>query len=178
MRVEPIRKIADIERIEHVLRFYSYRDWLTFKFGINTALRIGDVLKLKVWQVKERYLSLNEQKTKKLRRFYINSSLRPILTDYVKYMDDEDYLFRPIIRNKYPTNGQFYRSISTAARICGIENIGTHSCRKTFGYHFYRKTKDIAMLMEILNHASERETLIYIGMMQDEIDQSMESFFL
>jgi Site-specific recombinase XerD len=178
LRVEPIRDKRDIERMEHVLRFYSYRDWFAFKFGINTALRCGDMLSLKVRQVKERYLSLNEAKTRKIKRFYINDSLRPIIEDYIKYMNDDDYLFRPITKNVKPSPGAFYASLRRAAQICGIPHVGTHSCRKTFGYHFYRETKDIAMLMELLNHSSERETLIYIGVIQDEVDSKVRSFFL
>lgn len=178
MRVEPIRNRADIERVERVLKYYSYRDWMVFKVGINTALRVGDLLKLKVWQVKATHLNLHESKTRKLKRFYINDSMRPLLEDYIKYMDDADFLFRPIRKNAQPSTGAVYRTIRDAARLCGLSQIGTHSMRKTFGYHFYRETGDIALLMELLNHSHEKETLIYIGVIQEELDSSVKTFFL
>lgn len=56
-----------------------------------------------------------------------------------------------------------------------MENIGTHTMRKTFGYHFYQKTKDAAMLMKIFNHSNIYITLRYIGMEQDYIDEVMLS---
>ena len=48
-------------------------------------------------------------------------------------------------------------------------NIGTHSLRKTFGYHYYRETHDVATLMKLFNHSKEETTLIYIGIASDEI---------
>jgi len=47
------------------------------------------------------------------------------------------------------------------------ENVGTHTLRKTFGYHFYKQTKDVAMLQNILNHSVQNITLRYIGITQD-----------
>lgn len=45
--------------------------------------------------------------------------------------------------------------------------------RKTFGYHFYRKTKDVALLMDLFNHSSQSVTLSFIGINQDEVNQSI-----
>ncbi|WP_252456770.1 hypothetical protein [Macrococcoides canis] len=51
--------------------------------------------------------------------------------------------------------------------------MGTHSMRKTFGYHYYKKTKDIALLMDLFNHSSQFVTLRYIGINQDVINESI-----
>jgi len=59
-----------------------------------------------------------------------------------------------------------------------IEEIGTHTLRKTFGYHFYKKTNDIALLMELFNHSSQSITLRYIGMNQDFMDEQLIDFNL
>ena len=48
------------------------------------------------------------------------------------------------------------------------EKFGTHSMRKTFGYHHYKKYKDVAMLQKIFNHSSPAVTLTYIGIEQEE----------
>lgn len=177
-RMSPIRSLDDIERMEHVLKYYSIRNWLIFKFGINTALRVGDLLKLKVGTVRKRWLNLKEEKTGKTRRFYINDSLKPILENYTKFMSDDDYLFRSLYHNVPLSTSGAYATLRHAGNILGLENIGTHSMRKTFAYHFYKKGKDIGKLMVILNHSSERETLIYIDVVQEEIDEAVKDFFL
>lgn len=45
-----------------------------------------------------------------------------------------------------------------------------------FGYHFYKKNKDVAMLQKLFNHSSPSITLRYIGIEQDEIDEAYEDF--
>ena len=57
-------------------------------------------------------------------------------------------------------------------------NIGTHSLRKTFGYHHYKQFKDIVILQKIFNHSSSDITLRYIGIDQDKIDESYRNFIL
>ena len=58
------------------------------------------------------------------------------------------------------------------------EKVGTHTMRKTFGYHHYKKFKDIAILQKIFNHSSPQVTLRYIGIEQDQIDESYTNFIL
>ena len=58
------------------------------------------------------------------------------------------------------------------------ERVGTHTMRKTFGYHHYQKFKDVAMLQKIFNHSSPQITLRYIGIEQDQIDESYSNFIL
>ncbi len=72
-------------------------------------------------------------------------------------------------------NDRAYRIImDTAENKAGLNiNAGTHTLRKTFGYHHYKKYRDIAKLQAILNHSKPGETLDYIGITQEEADQSM-----
>ena len=80
---------------------------------------------------------------------------------------------RPIDRT------QAYRILNDAARKVGIQDaIGTHTLRKTFGYHHYKKFKDVATLQEIFNHSSPSITKRYIGIRQDEIDETLNDFAL
>ena len=58
------------------------------------------------------------------------------------------------------------------------EKIGTHSMRKSFGYHHYQQFKDVVLLQKIFNHSSPQITLRYIGIEQDEIDYSYNNFVL
>ncbi|HNZ54779.1 MAG TPA: tyrosine-type recombinase/integrase, partial [bacterium] len=68
--------------------------------------------------------------------------------------------------------------LNKAAGELGIEEIGTHTLRKTFGYHFYQKTKDVALLQNIFNHSAPSVTLRYIGINQDIIDSAIDEFSL
>ena len=52
------------------------------------------------------------------------------------------------------------------------ENVATHSLRKTTAFQIYRQTKDIALTMEILNHASVKTTFRYLSLTQDRIDEA------
>jgi integrase len=93
-------------------------------------------------------------------------------------MDDEDYLFRSF-RSQLPIKRvQAYKILKRAAKKVGISEIGTHTLRKTFGYHFYQRTKDVALLQEIFNHSSPSVTLRYIGINQDIIDKAIDDFSL
>lgn len=46
-----------------------------------------------------------------------------------------------------------YKILRHAADYVGLDDIGTHTMRKTFGYHLYKKTGDVALLQKILNHS-------------------------
>ncbi|MBF8984914.1 tyrosine-type recombinase/integrase, partial [Lutibacter sp. B2] len=73
---------------------------------------------------------------------------------------------------------QAYRALSKAGKKCGLDDIGTHSLRKSFGYWHYQMYKDVAVLQDIFNHSSPSVTLRYIGINQDVKDQTIEKFFL
>ena len=60
----------------------------------------------------------------------------------------------------------------------GLESVGTHSLRKTFGYHHYQKHKDVALLQELFNHSAPSVTLDYIGVNQDLMDETIKDFYL
>lgn len=179
--VEPIREREQIEQMKAKLLAKSYRDYMIFIMGVNTAMRVSDILQLKVKDVRGRtHLEWYEKKTGKRKYFRMNDTLIRELDEYTRFALDDDYLFeskrqpgKPIDRVRY------YRIINSVAREIGIQDrIGTHSMRKTFGYHFYQKTKDIETLMQLLNHSSPIVTRRYIGVNQDHIDRAMSEFSL
>ncbi|MBD2870063.1 tyrosine-type recombinase/integrase [Paenibacillus sp. IB182493] len=49
------------------------------------------------------------------------------------------------------------------------KTIGTHTLRKTFGYHAFQQSVDITIIQRLLNHSSPRITLAYIGITQDDL---------
>ena len=177
--VEPIRKKADIVKIEKILTQQSKRNLLLFTLGINCGLRISDILALNVSDVKDKsYIQINEKKTGKFKRFPINSKLKRMFNDYIKQKKEDSPLFLTKYGNRLD-RVQAYRIIQKACKQAGLEeNFGTHTLRKTFGYHYYKKYKDVVMLQKIFNHSNPDVTLRYIGIDQDEIYKSYMDFIL
>ena len=179
--VEPIRNKRDIEEIKIFLgKKRRKRDYLLFVMGINCGLRISDLLKLRVCDVKNKeFLSITEQKTGKTRRLPIRSMLKGILERYISDKNDDQWLFQSQKGNKPISRIQAYRIVRKACTKAGLsDNFGTHTLRKTFGYHFYQMTKDVALLQNVFNHSSPNITLRYIGINQDIIESQLERFIL
>jgi integrase len=179
--VQPIRDPEKIVQIKRILKKQSYRNYFLFLFGINIGLRISDILKLKVKDVKNKsHVVIKESKTMKVKRFKINKSLQEEIEEYIFDMKDEDYLFPSRTgKNSQPLSRfMAYRILNDTAQKVELEEIGTHTLRKTFGYHFYKQTKDVALLQNIFNHSAPSITLRYIGINQDIIDKAIENFNL
>lgn len=177
--VDPIRDIEKIIAIKENLKKQSLRDFLLFVFGINTGIRVHDLLTIKIrdiWDgVKVReFLKIFDDKTNEMKVHYINYQVKTALESYlasIEYRED-DYLFKSKKNNLPISRQQAYRIINQAAKEVGIcDKIGTHTLRKTFGYHAYRKGIAISILMAIYNHHTHAETLRYIGI--DKKDEMM-----
>lgn len=178
--VQPIRDRKKVEAMKRELLRSGTRNYMLFLVGINTGLRISDILMLKVSDVKNQtHLTLREKKTSKIKRLKI-TGISDELNDYVMDMEEEAYLFPSQKGINTPiTRVQAYRILNKAAQNIGLkEEIGTHTLRKTYGYHFYQKTKDVALLQELFNHSSPSVTLRYIGINQDVMDRAMDDFVL
>lgn len=177
--VEPIRSKEDIDMMCDYLREWNYRNYLLFLIGINTGLRISDIVNLKVSNIRGYYIIAIERKTKKRKRVKMNSLVKREVDRYIKGKKVSEYLFQSRKGKNQPITRQAaYCIIKIAAEDCGIENVGTHTMRKTFGYQYYQKHKDIAMLMDLFNHASPMITKRYIGINQDQQDRALASFRL
>lgn len=175
--VQPIRDKKALETMKKVLRS-NLRDYCLFVLGINSGLRISDLLTLKVYDVcgekgkiKDR-ITIREKKTNKLKDFPLGESSRKALKEYLDSVPDLDQALFASRKGAGPiTRQQAYRILNDAARSIGIkEKIGTHSLRKTFGYHAFQSGVDITRIQKLLNHSSPSVTLAYIGITQDELD--------
>ncbi|PEO25831.1 site-specific integrase [Bacillus wiedmannii] len=170
--VQPIRDPEQIQHIKEHLREKSERNYILFVMGINTGLRISDILKLKVGDLKGSHISMREMKTGKQKRIQITAALRRELKWYIEDMEDDEYL----IKSRQGKNRPIGRSMAYKILSTTAAEFGTHTLRKTFGYHMYMQTKNIALLMEIFNHSNQRVTLRYIGVNQDAMDKAMTRF--
>lgn len=177
--VEPIRNLDELKKIECYLSQKNKRDFLIFLLGINWGLRISDILSLNVKDVKNKNnVVLRERKTGKNKKIPINSKLKSIIDEFIKYRHEDEPLFLSKNNNRMERT-QCYRIINSACQNVGINlRVGTHTLRKTFGYHYYKKFKDIVMLQKILNHSTPEITLRYIGIEQETIENSYNMFIL
>ena len=177
--VDPIREKECINAVKRILRESGSRNLLLFLLGINTGLRVSDLLRLRVKDVKNKdSLQIREKKTHKIKKFPMSKEIRIFIDEYVERKALTRYLFKSKKTNKPITRIQAYRIIKDACDTIGIEHTGTHSLRKTFGYHLYKQTKDIALLQKVLNHSSQDITLRYIGVTQEIIDDKLKMFAL
>lgn len=177
-KVEPIRNKNDLKRVEQILS-KNPRDLLMFTIGTNCGLRISDILGLNVGDVRgKNYIQIVEKKTGKFKKFPINAKLKPMFEAFTKGRAADEPLFMTKFKNRLGRVTAYYiiREACTEAKL--EEKFGTHTLRKTFGYHHYKKNKDVAMLQKIFNHSSPMVTLSYIGIEQDQIDESYVNFIL
>lgn len=188
--VEPIRGIKTIKNIRFILKGQSVRNELLFIFGINVGLRISDILKLKIEDLVKSnlktvrdYVIITEKKTGKTKKFYIGDIVKKVIENYIKELSNLDmnnYVFQSRKGENMPiTRQRAYRILNNAAEIVGLVEknekgviisgeIGTHTLRKTFGYHAYQNGSSLELLMDIFNHSSKSQTLRYIGITEEQ----------
>lgn len=174
--VEPIRDIDKIQTMKKELS-PNPRDELLFVLGINSALRVSDLLRLQVADVLDESdrpreaVVLKEKKTGKTKRFPLNESVRGALKRYIEWQASfrRDGPLFPSRRGGALKRKQAWAILQQAGKRIGLDHIGTHSLRKTFGYHVYRRTNDLAMVQLLLGHSSSSDTLRYIGITQEQL---------
>jgi len=189
--VEPIRSENHIKQIRgNLYRQKNKRDYLLFVFGINSGLRIGDILSLKLADVKDKQgnlkdnLEIKEQKTGKTRKVFFNKQIKEALNYYLKktgIFDLDQYLFtnEKSKENKPITRIRAYQLINTWCRDVGIKyKVGGHTLRKTFGYHLRMQGVSIERISNLLNHKNIKVTFRYIGINDDENKEVINGFGL
>lgn len=169
--VQPIREKELIQEIKKWLKERNERNYILFLFGINTGMRISDILKLQVKDVEGWSVYIREGKTKKTKEVRMPVELKKAVREYCKEKHKNEYLFRSRVgKNKPITRGMAYIILQEIADEFNLERIGTHSFRKTYGYHHYKQFKDVAVLQQMLNHSDPKITLRYIGITQDNLN--------
>ena len=186
--VQPIRDTKKIDAMKSIMKGESnYRDLLLFVLGINTGLRISDILALK-WSSfingggrllkSGDQLNVVEIKTKKIKNFMINKSVAEALKlyyDSLGSLNPDD----PVFSSRKTADGTLqsitriaaWQMLNRYANMVGLDDgIGTHTLRKTFGYHLYKKGVALEYIQKMLNHSSPAITLRYIGVTQEQLN--------
>lgn len=170
-----VQAIKDRHHISAIKSVLVGRDLLLFTVGINVGLRISDLLALKVGDIRgQSSVTITEGKTGKKRTFTLNDSVKDAVATLIPAdASNVDYVFPSRKGNAPIGRVQAYRILNAAIVRAGLVDVytsfGAHSLRKTFGYFAYESGVDISLLMRVLNHSSQRETLRYIGIEAEEV---------
>ena len=180
IRVNPIRKKEHIDAIKDLLK-NQHRNLALFTFGINTALRASDILQIKVGQVEglevgESFV-IREKKTKKVRRVVLNEATHRAINEYLKVRAETSpnaplFLSR-IGKEKAITVSYLNNLVKRWGKVVGVkENLGSHSLRKSFGYHQRLAGTSLPILLVAFNHSNQRQTLSYLGIEEEELTEA------
>lgn len=170
--MEPIKDFSKIKDISEYLLASSkhgLRDQLMFLMGIYFGLRISKLLELKVRDVKGKdIVYLRENKRNKERKLVINIELKGYIDAYVEDKENYEYLFASQKGIKPITRNRAWEILKNAGEMFGLECIGSHTLRKTYGYIIYiQSDKDPVAVKEALNVDSVEVALRYIGVIRD-----------
>lgn len=201
---EPIKSLDDINRIsEFLISNKRYRDNMLFIVGINFGLRVSDLRMLHfsdlindnltfknsfpVFEKKTR----NTRKRKKNRYITINIAVVEAVTLYLENTPNVslgDYLFcsesnRGRNSDEPLTTQSINRILKSIANELDINaKVSSHTLRKTFCYHQMlmsnNDSRKLLLLQKMLNHSSPAQTMDYIGITNEEIEDAYKSLNL
>ncbi|MHC1699327.1 MAG: tyrosine-type recombinase/integrase [Geobacteraceae bacterium] len=177
LKAHPIRKQADINKIKRLLAGDT-RNFGLFVCGVNSALRASDLTRLRVGDVRHlevgEHFMLREKKKGKIRNVTINQPMRDAIDAMLAEMPgakDTDYLF-PSQKGGGPLNtSSLHNLVKEWCRMVKLKgNFGSHSLRKTWGYHA-RVTfgMDLATLVDCFGHSTQKQTLTYLCIQEEEV---------
>lgn len=201
---EPIKDIDDINRICDFLKSNKrFRDYMLFVVGINVGLRVSDLLQLRFHHLinddlifRDRF-SIFEQKTSNTRKvkrdryITVNDAVIEAVTLYLENTPGvklSDYMFRnqgpnSTGENKPLNRKSVDRMMKGLATDLGLGcKMSTHTLRKTFGFHQLAMSNNdhrkLLLLQRMFGHSSPNQTLEYIGITADEIDEAYKKLNL
>jgi integrase len=184
---KPIKDLGTVLDIQDYLRYKNERNYILFLLGISTGYRAGDLVKLKVRDIKEalkdEYFTILESKkvnTKNIKKQNIKprevpvvDKIRKILKDYIIDKKDWEYLFQSRKGSNKPIKVSRVSAIlDEAGKEFGLTNITAHSMRKTYAYKIYIESDyNIDIVKEMLGHSSREITYRYLGLDRELYDK-------
>ncbi len=186
--------IKDMKQLKLFKEYYQLkkpnaRNYLLIIMGLNSALRISDILHLtcgdvfdfrrKEWRT---HITVREKKTGKENCIYMNREIIEALEESAELLlrGPGDFLFFSHMHPDEPlSRSQAFRLVKEAAFYAGLDSgVSCHSLRKTFGYHAWKQGTPPALLMNIYNHSAYQITKRYLGIEQDEKDAVFREIIL
>ena len=189
---QPIKNKKQLKKFREYYHNVDYkpRNYALIVLGLNSALRISDILSLKwddVYDGKNyrKHIILKEQKTGKEKYVALNQNAIEALELYRQSITDLHLNAFIFVSQKSPftriSRSQAFRIVRKAATAChldDVEHISCHSLRKTFGYYAWQMGTPPALLMSIYNHSSYEITKRYLCIDQLEHDRVYQNLSL
>lgn len=188
---KPIISNEKVKDMQDYLKYKNYRDYVLFTLGVTTGYRAGDLVNLRVRDIKEalkrkefeifegkKKNSRNiREKNRKPRIVEVRPKLAAILKDFIKDKRDYEYVFQSRKGINQHIGVQAVSNIlKEAASYFGLYDISAHSMRKTYAYKIYIESgRDIVAVKELLGHSSIEETKLYIGLDREKYHQYSKS---
>ena len=193
--VEPIRDVKKITQIKNMLRWSEkIRDLLLFELGINSALRISDLLSLQVHHLYhenetiKKSFEVKEQKTNKKNTITITPKVVNTLTLYKKIYPKitenlENYVFFAQksfpLWSKHIGRKQAWKLITKRCKNVWLSGrYWWHTLRKTWWYHARMKGITLPIIQHKLNHSNIGMTLKYLWITAEEIEEACNTLDL
>lgn len=184
--VDPIRKKEDILKIAQY--FYDkgqLRNAAMFIIGCNIGLRGKDFCAIKIGDIPESGVyRLKERKTGKYRTVVLNNfamqCYRELVASIPNHTDETPLFISQKGENQSIERSSFARILRNAGKDLNLPyKLGTHSMRKTFGYHLFMDNQQspeiLAYLQEMFGHTNSRVTLRYIGLEEEKRNKLYEN---
>lgn len=184
--VDPIRNKEDILKIAQY--FYDkgqLRNAAMFIIGCNIGLRGKDFCAIKIGDIPENGVyRLKERKTGKYRTVVLNSfamqCYRELVASIPNHTDETPLFISQKGENQSIERSSFARILHNAGKDLNLPyKLGTHSMRKTFGYHLFMDNQQspeiLAYLQEMFGHTNSRVTLRYIGLEEEKRNKLYEN---
>ena len=179
MKVDPITDVKHIKAIKKLLAD-NPRDRLIFVMGINSGMRVQDLLQLRVKDVNNKKvgdrITFKEMKTGKENILIINQEILDATKTYLASVEHQEnhFLFKSRKGSNYPLTTvrvmKMVKSWTDAINLKG--NFGAHTLRKTW---CYMQRKEYGVPWEILarrlNHSNPAITLRYLGIKEEEVEE-------
>lgn len=182
-KVDVIKNKEDIKKIKEFLRLSNFRNYLMFIVGINTGLRITQILSLKFSDVVDEHNNIVDKISFNNISYYINDNVQECFQKYIEIneniLSNRTFIFKSKKGDNPIERSQAYRILNDASKSVGVNiKVGTHTLRKTFGYHFYMQNNDLKYLQKLFNHSSMSITADYIGINYKKTNSNYNSFNL
>ena len=182
----------DLIKIRAYLREANKICFLNFiNIGVNVGLRISDLAQFRFEKMTRDWkMTIKEMKTGKVRTVVFNNTCKEAIIDLRRYYKElgfktsTGYFFKSLshynVKHKIDMsitiNGMSREFLKLRDMLSIQYPIGSHSLRKTWGYHVYKGTLNIALLMKAFNHSSVEQTLRYIGIEDEHIFDIYHNF--
>ena len=185
----PIKDMKDVNRWLAIAKDHDAKrkkggvSWyLLLLLGFNTGLRVGDLCRLRVKDVRDRErVRVIAEKTDKMTDIKLQVPVQKAISAALRGKGGDSYALtsrqrgRKDGREKPISRQRCYSIIKEIARRAGFEeHVGCHTMRKTFAWNFYQTSGDLAKLQKVLNHSSQEATIHYLGLDQQAVDETIE----